>query len=154
MKFEEALKLLREGKKMRRKCWASYYYIRLWDKEIRNYIGDEIDGFSIEDVSAEDWEEWGGTLLTREEERMLHIHIDALTKVLGAVVIGVIKLPSTISSQYKECVTTWCAFSDRERYMHLQFFEKGTRFIGLELNKSYTLEELGLVELEYENTKQ
>lgn len=72
MKFEEALSLMRQGKKVRRKVWS---YREQFGKELFNsekmYLSDnnfwlEVGSYaepvdiSNADVLADDWEEWAG----------------------------------------------------------------------------------------------
>lgn len=62
MIFEQALKAMREGKKVARKHWAivleSPVHICILDKEILHYTGIDYYDFPLdsEDVMAEDWE--------------------------------------------------------------------------------------------------
>jgi len=66
MKFEEILKLLREGKKVRRKDWEKKhidYYWRLIGDHVESYCdGIRISKFTlinyIENIEADDWEEY------------------------------------------------------------------------------------------------
>lgn len=63
MKFEDALKALREGKKIRRDAWTFFTSI-LYVKELNTIAMSEsmrnrgytISSISIEDLLAEDWE--------------------------------------------------------------------------------------------------
>ena len=65
MRFEEALKAMRDGKYIRRKLWlkskkgSNYTKIAKgnWSKNtIINAVGTPIGGFSSADIMAEDWE--------------------------------------------------------------------------------------------------
>lgn len=80
MNFEEALKLLKAGKKVRRKDWEE-------DHDKRCFIfGDELCceseggvigyvGLSIKNMLATDWEEYKKPLLTEEEKEYLRMII-------------------------------------------------------------------------------
>lgn len=53
MRFEEALKAMREGKKIKR---PDNYYLVLNDNFVVNEVGDDELLFTREDLFAEDWE--------------------------------------------------------------------------------------------------
>ena len=80
MNFEEALKLLKAGKKIRRKDWKENHDKRCF------IFGDELCceseggvigyvGLSIKNMLATDWEEYKEPLLTEEEKEYLKMII-------------------------------------------------------------------------------
>jgi len=83
MKFEEILKLLREGKKVRRKDWGNKdYYIYSLDHEGKIECLERVGYiFSLLDFLADDWEEykeednWNMEKCCFEEEMGYHIDI-------------------------------------------------------------------------------
>lgn len=59
MKFEEALPLLKDGKKIRRKFWYSKEYIKIsslsyWGKVVDEGYNDY--SFTVADLTKDDWE--------------------------------------------------------------------------------------------------
>ena len=59
MKFEEALKLLKEGKKIRNKLWRKEYYI--WTNVkvcFLNPRGDVVNSVASDLILNDDWEEY------------------------------------------------------------------------------------------------
>lgn len=57
MKFEEALKLMREGKKVRCKSWDKEIYIELNENHFVTYTGECWELFEEEEILGE-WEEY------------------------------------------------------------------------------------------------
>lgn len=61
MRFEEALKAMREGKKVRRKCWGKYCYIQIEYNPSTckvEFLNQNQNDFSLsaDSVLADDWE--------------------------------------------------------------------------------------------------
>ena len=142
MNFEEALKLLKAGKKIRRKGWKE-------DHDKRCFIfGDELCceseggvigyvGLSIKNMLADDWEEYKEPLLTEEEKEYLRRIIKFSP--------GNIKLV-TLDRYFGDCnyIYLWHSLDDRDNSnshcVNKKFFK------NLEGYRCYTLEELGLDE--------
>ena len=142
MNFEEALKLLKAGKKIRRKDWKE-------DHDKRCFIfGDELCceseggvigyvGLSIKNMLADDWEEYKKPLLTEREKEYLRMIIKFSP--------GNIKLV-TLDRYFGDCnyIYLWHSLDDRDNSnshcVNKKFFK------NLEGYRCYTLEELGLDE--------
>lgn len=153
MKFEEAVNLLREGKKVRRRCWIpgmvrlnfEWVQLDLIKKEVRNNLG-EIEAFSTEEVLADDWEEYK-ELLNDFEKNMLGDIFHYYQQFEKTTIKEVKKISS---SSYSGTEFVRISFiNDIEDYLIRDFFdtphfEKGTMFKNLELGKNYTLKELKL----------
>ena len=154
MTFEEVLPALREGRRIRRKdiVWKNNYgFIFIKDSKIIFIKGSEII-FNIfdsnkyvldkEDLNADDWEIYEEPLLTDEEKAFIK---NVLSFVNNKEIKG-IKL-----TYYPYCYLYFISFNV-DSYKSLYIFEmcyqseNRTYFKNLELNKYYTLKELGLEE--------
>lgn len=62
MNFIEAIELLKENKKVRRKGWSGTYFIHIYYDQLVFYLNEnnpaEKFTFEAEDLYAEDWEEY------------------------------------------------------------------------------------------------
>lgn len=142
MNFEEALKLLKAGKKVRRKDWEE-------DHDKRCFIfGDELCcesedgvigyiGLSIKNILATDWEEYKKPLLTEREKEYLKTIIKAHPKKIDAI-----KIYRDVNS-----VVIYLIYRlyDRNHYVD-KYYVNLDYFKNLEDGKQYTLKELGLDE--------
>ena len=146
MKFEEALELLKDGKKVRRtdtrrvysnepSRWEELCYIRLFCNDF--YYGDICMpiGLTYSDIMADDWEEYKEPLLTKEEKEFLKM---------------VVKMsPSNITRFMVKCDIIqkrfYLAFAvNNEPFVYQYIYVNNKYFSNLEFDKEYTLEELGL----------
>lgn len=163
MTIVEAVKALTEGKKIRRNDWEKGHYITLVDNQVVSERG-WVSGLCIDDFSANWWEEYKEPILTDKEKTYLSAFFAPLKKQYSQFTIC--KLISNCnSSQKPECKdmlavqhtdfykTYYCKyefiqifFGNKVSCGVLCFpnFPKGKYYKGLELNKDYTLEELGL----------
>ena len=144
MNFEEALKLLKAGKKIRRKDWKE-------DHDKRCFIfGDELCcesedgvigyiGLSIKNILATDWEEYKKPLLTEREKRYLEEIINFSPA--EAADISEFKIEDHLSSNRK-----LIAFYNKDNRVIMEILIKEDCLKGLEKNTSYTLKELELDE--------
>lgn len=73
MTFEEALKAMKDGKKVRRKSWLNKSYIYFSDGNFLTDFGDILVSFDIKEVTSDDWE-------VRKEEIPLEETVQLLTK--------------------------------------------------------------------------
>ncbi len=140
MKFEEALELLKQGKKLRRSCWTNSYkkYLYLENNEFwltTNEIAGII-GIHYDNIVANDWEEYEEPLLTEEEKEYLQMNIEFHPEEITSVNVRFHNHFNVVYLQYEPNGFDYCMVN--KNY-----------FKNLEEKKEYTLEELGLEE-EYE----
>ena len=140
MTFEEALKLLKAGKKIRRKGWKE-------DHDKRCFIfGDELCceseggvigyvGLSIKNMLATDWEEYKKPLLTEEEKKYLKTIMKFNLFEVYEVSVSRSDADGNYIKMYGED-----AEYDTTTYVKSKYFK------NLENDTKYTLEELGLDE--------
>lgn len=144
MNFEEALVLLKDGKKVRRiREESDYEDVIIWfDKyhhivEGDGTISDSTYILKLEDVFATNWEEYKEPLLTEEEKEYLRMIIKFSP--------GNIKLV-TLGRYFGDCnyIYLWHSLDDRDNSnshcVNKKFFK------NLEGYRCYTLEELDLDE--------
>ena len=141
MKFEEALELMKQGKKIRRNNnfdGETIYWIendKLY-KESKSYKGEAGSGLSALQILATDWGEYKEPLLTKEEKEFLKMIIKFNAFELSKVSID-------FDDEYAN-----------EKFIRLYgsadfgmtAYVKSNYFKNLEENNEYTLEELGLDE--------
>ena len=144
MTFEEALKLLKAGKKIRRKGWKENHDKRCF------IFGDELCceseggvigyvGLSIKNMLATDWEEYKEPLLTEEEKEYLRMIIK-----FSPGSPGNIKLVTLGRFEDCNCIYLWYSLDDRDNSKRHRVNKKF--FKNLEGYRCYTLKELGLEE--------
>ena len=151
MTFEEALQALKEGKAVKRKEWLVEKYVTLKDNKIvdNNFQSYYID---VKDLIEDCWEECEAFILNRKERE----YLEAVIKPFKDRVHCIFK------AKYDDCNQQlyikvkkydwdddW--YDDEEyeegyeyEYINLPYFKENTEYIGMELRKEYTLEELGL----------
>lgn len=133
MRFEEALKYLRQGKKVRRKKWDSREYVYIENKNL-NYSGR---AYCLDDSLLLDnnWELYEEPILDKKEK-------EYLSAVIKPFKIRCITKSETISD-LSEFITI-CLDNDEDEHITLPYFKKGTMYKGMKPDKNYTLKELGL----------
>ena len=142
MKFEEALESLKEGKKVRRKLDGDVNYYITFDKSgcLLEYVARSNKWFedtyllSKTDILAEDWEEYKEPLLTDEEKEFLKMVVK-----MTPYKIGSIELKTNSSTNHDFLVI----FGTNGLLIQSKFYV-GSYFSNLEIDKVYTLKELGL----------
>ena len=142
MTIVEAVKALTEGKKIRRNDWEKGHYITLVDNQVVSQNGWS-SGLCIDDFSADWWEEYKEPILTDKEKEYLSAVIKPFrNRVKYIYKINVIDDCSQLISIRMERYD----FEENLRceYMYLPYFKKDTMYKGMETDKKYTLEELGL----------
>ncbi len=140
MKFEEALKLLRAGKKVRKPEWEKGTYIYMTSMGFLKNEKDVIATISYIDV---DWEEYREPLLNDFEKDMLDDICYYYNKFKETSVERVRKIPSLTKSD-TEFVRLYLNTMEIDDFLDTPHFEKGTMFKKLELGKYYKIEELEL----------
>lgn len=136
MKFEDALKLLRQGKKIRRSCWSKNIYLVLTKNGATAYADDEQwdYGMTIQTILENDWEVYEEPILDKEEKE----YLSAVIKPFKDKINGIMKSDAKGLFEY---ITMYLGGNDK---VILPNFKKGTMYKGMKLYKIYTLKELGL----------
>ena len=137
MKFEEALKLLREGKKIRRSCWRKNVYFVKTKNGATTYIDGEefIYRININTILENDWELYEEPILDKKEKEYL------------SAVIKPFKVEFIQKNTYKtfdNCREWIFICLENDDHIVLPDFHKNTMYKGMEIGKKYTLKELGL----------
>ena len=143
MTFEEALKLLKQGKKIRRTDWGNencYISFNLAGTLLKYFWIDrndywDWDYYSIDknDVEA-DWEEYEESLLTKEEKEYLKM-------VIKYYPFEISKVSLEYDDEY--AYEKFIKLHNSSGFDEAIYVKSGS-FMSLELEKEYTLEELGL----------
>ena len=141
MTIVEAVKALTEGKKIRRNDWSKGDYVTHKDNKVVT-IGDQPSGLNIEDFSADWWEEYKEPVLDEEEKK----YLSAVIKPFRKKVKYIKKVDTCWGSgkNYEYLSGELCNKDDVVDTFALPYFPKGNMYKGMETNKKYTLEELGL----------
>ncbi len=149
MNFNEALELLKQGKKVRRSCWANchqkYLYLEnnefwLTTNEIAGLIGIHYDN-----IVANDWEEYKEPLLTEEEKEYLKMVIKFHPRKIESAIVCLRKDYNLVYLQYEVENEYVGRKGDRPKDYDC-YITKKDYFNNLKDNKEYTLKELGLEE--------
>ena len=143
MNLVKALNLLNEGKKVRRKDWESGKYIYLnKDKYIVNDLGKEVlFTIDFDDIKNEHWEEYNDDILNEEEKP----YLENILKPYKNRVDFVMK--ECIGDYYERIVICVSVKNKSfKNYIAFPYFNKGTMYKGMEIDKKYTVNELGLYE--------
>lgn len=100
-------------------------------------------GMRVEDNNVAKWlfSEYKEPILDDKEKEYLNAVIKPFR---NKVEITIQKSQETTFKDMEYISIYSCRENDYGRYTDLPFFEKGTMYKGMELNKEYTLEELGL----------
>ena len=141
MTIVEAVKAMTEGKKIRRNDWGKGHYITLIDNKVVSQNGWS-SGLCIEDFSADCWEEYKEPVLDEKEKE----YLSAVIKPFRDQVIYIKKIDMYLGcNKYDEYILGELGNEDDVvDTFSLPCFPKGSMYKGMETNKKYTLEELGL----------
>ena len=143
MTFEEALKALKEGKKIRRKDWSEGFLITLTSNKCL-VVNGRTSGLFIDDFSEDWWEEVKEDILDKEEKE----YLSAVIKPFRNRVTDITKVEDNVASFYSLYSLRICVhlgFIDKYYEIYLPPFEKkSSMYKKMEVGKEYTLEELGL----------
>ena len=141
MTIVEAVKALTEGKKIRRKDWEKSYYITLIDNQVVSQSGWS-SGLCIEDFSADCWEEYKEPVLDEKEKE----YLSTVIKPFRDRVIYIKKIDMYLGCE-ENCEYIFGELDNKDYVVDaftLPYFPKGSMYKGMETDKKYTLEELGL----------
>ena len=142
MKFEEILEPLRNGKSVRRKCWAKDCLIEFNKEKELSYVGTVYTlsyVLELEDLNATDWEIYEEPILTGKERE----YLSAVIKPFRERTEYIMKFRSPSWEHLKICVES-NIFIENKEIITLPCFEANSMYKGMEVDKHYTLEELGL----------
>lgn len=141
MTFEEALKVLREGKKIRRKDWCEGFFITLTSNKCL-VVNGRTSGLFIDDFSEDWWEEVKEDILDEKEKE----YISAVIKPFRDRVVYIRKVGDVGPIQFISIRLKRYDYAEEAAYEYfdLPYFKKDTMYINMEVKKEYTLKELGL----------
>lgn len=141
MTIVEAVNALTEGKKIRRKDWEKDNYITLIDNQVVSQNGWS-SGLCIDDFSADWWEEYKEPVLDEKEKE----YLSAVIKPFRNKVEYIKKIDMYLGcNKYVEYIFGEIGNKDDAIYaFSLPYFPKGSMYKGMETDKKYKLEELGL----------
>ena len=144
MTIVEALKALREGKKVRNKIWEEHEYIMLKNGFIKygNGVTHRIDIYGEYDMGDDTWEEYKEDILDEEEKK----YLSAVIKPFRDRVVYICKVEGDECSQFISIKAKKYDYDEENsnEYIDLPYFREDTMYVNMELGKEYTLEELGL----------
>lgn len=141
MTFEEMLKALMNGKKIRKKAWdRGIYRMRGDGKYIIDQEGNEsailIDGSFDADV----WEEYKEDILDEKEKK----YLSTVIKPFRDRVCSICKLELISCNQFIHMEVKRYDEDTSHDYINLPIFRKDTMYKNMKVGKDYTLKELGL----------
>ena len=145
MNLIEALKALDEGDKIRRKTWTAIEYIQLdKDRKLVDHLGQEMSFLcTSDDVGTDCWEVIEKPPLTDQERE----YLKAVIKPFRDRVHCICKQDdSEDNNQYIFIAVKKYGEGNEDISEHINFpyFERGTIYVNMKVNKNYTVEELGL----------
>lgn len=145
MNLIEALKALDEGDKIRRKTWTAIEYIQLdKDRKLVDNLGQEMSFLcTSDDVGTDCWEVIERTPLTDRERE----YLKAVVKPFRDRVNYIRKGNDDEDNAQYILITVKKYGKGNEgitEYIDFPYFEEGTMYVNMKVNKNYTLEELGL----------
>lgn len=142
MTFEEALKAIKEGKKVRNKGWSSSVYLKKYFDRVVNQDGKTMN-LAITSMLSDDWEEYKEPILDEEEKK----YLSAVIKPFRDKVKYIKKVNMYFScNENYEYILSELGGKDKGviNTFTLPYFPKGSMYKGMKAGKRYTLEELGL----------
>lgn len=150
MDIAEAMKALKEGKKVRRKFWKPdfYYYLDKNGMLIDSNNQLAIIPIDFIAVNAKDWEIYKEPILDKEEKKYLESFLRPYTKRFDKITITKARF---CSGDFAIRIGFFAFKDDNDitDSLSLPFFSKNEHmYEGMKLDKCYTLEELGLFEEE------
>lgn len=140
MTFEEALKALKEGKKIRRKDWCDGFFITLTSNKCL-VVNGRTSGLFIDDFSEDWWEEVKEDILDKEEKE----YLSAVIKPFRDRITYIAKVEEDIHWFYWIMIRVDIGFlNDYYDFCLPPFEETSSMYKRMEVGKEYTLKELGL----------
>lgn len=144
MNLIEALNLLKEGKRVRNKIWEEHEYIMLKNGFIKygNGVTHRIDIYGEYDMCDDTWEEYKEDILDEKEKEYLSAVIRPFRKKVKY--IKKVDICWGCNKNYEYISGELGNKDDVIDTLALPYFPKGSMYKGMETDKKYTLEELGL----------
>ena len=146
MTFEEALKAIKEGKKVRNKGWSSSVYLKKYCDRVVNQDGKTMN-LTITSMLSDDWEEYKEPILDEEEKK----YLSAVIKPFKDRVFYIQKVKTTnLDNQFIfiRVKRYDCEENERESTEYedidLPYFKANTMYKNMKGDKKYSLKELGL----------
>ena len=146
MTFEEALKAIKEGKKVRNKGWSSSVYLKKYFDRVVNQDGKTMN-LTITSMLSDDWEEYKEPILDEEEKK----YLSAVIKPFKDRVFYIQKVKTTnLDNQFIfiRVKRYDCEENERESTEYedidLPYFKANTMYKNMKGDKKYSLKELGL----------
>lgn len=140
MTFEEALKALKEGKKIRNNHWRQGFYVMLKDNKIVNNYGG-IYFVYVRSFREDCWEEYKEPILDKEEKE----YLSAVIKPFRDRITYIAKAEEDIHWFYWIMIRVDLGFIDDYYELSLPpFMKTSAMYKNMEVGKEYTLKELGL----------
>lgn len=143
MTIVEALKALREGKKVRNKIWEEHEYIMLKNGFIKygNGVTHRIDIYGEYDMCDDTWEEYKEEVLDEKEKE----YLGAVIKPFRDRITYIAKVEEDIHWFYWIMIRIDIGFlNDYYDFCLPPFEETSSMYKNMEVGKEYTLKELGL----------
>lgn len=140
MTFEEALKALKEGKKIRNNHWRQGFYVMLKDNKIVNNYGG-IYFVYVRSFREDCWEEYKEPVLDEKEKE----YLSAVIKPFRDRITYIAKVEEDIHWFYWIMIRVDIGFlNDYYDFCLPPFEETSDMYKNMEVGKEYTLKELGL----------
>ena len=140
MKFEEMLEPLKNGEKVRRKCWGEDAIIEFRvDKELyfdRSFAYCRYV-LRLEDLTATDWEIYHEPILDKEERKYLR-------NVIRPFKQKVLWIHKQKCGSRPSCCFLVIGLKNAISNIWLPPFKTNSMYVNMKFDKHYTLEELGL----------
>lgn len=146
MTIEEAIKVMKEGKKVRREDWKPNSYIWLDEENMLKDDNNKLTSFvfDCDSMLNDTWEIFEEPVLDKQEKKYLKNFLKPYTKRYGKILVT----KRQVENDYYYLMIEFYALKNDDYYIHsidLPIFDKGEHmYDGMESNKFYTLEELGL----------
>lgn len=145
MTILEALKALREGKKVRNKIWEEHEYIMLKNGFIKygNGVTHRIDIYGEYDMCDDTWEEYKEDILNEKEKE----YLSAVIKPFKDRIVYIRKVAVDKCTRFISIKVKGCDYEeeDNPEYICLPYFKECTMYYkNMKTDKNYTLGELGL----------
>lgn len=150
MNLLEAIKALTEGKRIRRKTWEITQYVQFdEDGKLRDNTGSKATIIiQSNPIKNDDFEIVEEPLLDQQEKKYLENLLRPYTKRYEKILIKKTSEEEEGCSHFHILITFYVyAFkddTDYADYASLPYFDADDMYVGMEAEKFYTLDELGL----------
>lgn len=152
MRFEDALKLMREGKKVRMVDWKPNSYIWLDEENMLKDDNNRLTSFicDCDSMLNDIWEIFGESVLNKQEKKYLESFLRPFTKAYKKIEIKKLLSKDSCFNWIEIYCYTFKQDTLSSNFLRFPKFVKDKHmYEGMKLDKYYTLEELGLYEEEW-----